>query len=298
MSPAVAPSAFQAINDRAVSENAGIEVPATNQKSGSMTPTHEPVTNVAPQPAQTSAPASSSQPAVKMSTEGDASDTAMDATYGTRSRNRTNARPNYAEDQEMDFEMSTSAASKKKAAADASTSGTPDSRNDPVTSSSAANASNSSSKAPAGGAKDPAPATSRKRKAAGAPASNLHTPVSSTPPPSGARKAAASAVLPPLSSSFTMARESNIMTFAKSRSSLNKKGELVADDGQKLCVNGKHLQYAAILHQHANPTNTLTHQITSILFASLLVIRTISVGSWSFCTSRATIPTHRWMRSV
>jgi hypothetical protein len=138
----------------------------------------------------------------------------------------------------MDFEMSNSANSKKKATADTSGTGTPDIRNETAASSSASSvqAANSTSKAPAGGAKDPAPATSRKRKAAGAPASTLHTPVSSTPPPSGARKNAASTAAPP---SYPMARETNIMTFSKCRSTLNKKGELAADDGAKLSVNGK-----------------------------------------------------------
>ncbi|SMY24628.1 unnamed protein product [Zymoseptoria tritici ST99CH_1A5] len=245
MSPPVASTGFQAINHRPATENARIEGSAANQQRGSMTPpiAGGSVTHPAPQTAQTSAPAT--QPVAKTSMEsGDASDAAMDATYGTRSRNRTNNRPNYAEDQEMDFEMSSTGASRKKVAADASANGTPDSRNETATSSSATAASihaaSSNSKVPAsGGAKDPTPATSsRKRKAAGAPASNLNTPVSSTPPPSGARKTASTIVPPPSSSSsHTMARETNIMTFSKCRSSLNKKDELVSDDGQKLSVN-------------------------------------------------------------
>jgi hypothetical protein len=79
--------------------------------------------------------------------------------------------------------------------------------------------------------------SSKKRKAAAAavPSAQGALATSSTPPPAAARKpviaSAATSVIP--------ARESNVMTFSKHRSCLNKKGELIADDGTKLNVNGK-----------------------------------------------------------
>lgn len=244
MSPAVASSSFQAINHRPAIENARIGSPATNQQRGTPSDLTPParesaVAQEAPQTAQTSGSASTSQPTSKLSSQGENLDSNMDATYGTRSRNRTNARPNYAEDQEMDFEMSSNA--KKKTAELTSQGGS-----EATISSHATNGN--TGKGPVPAVKDGTPSTSsgvnanpmRKRKAAAAaPASTLHTPaMSSTPPPSALRKGVPLPTSASAAASAT-ARETNIMTFGKSRSLLNKKGELVADDGTKLNVNGK-----------------------------------------------------------
>ena len=89
-------------------------------------------------------------------------------------------------------------------------------------------------------AKDPAPgATSastnpKKRKAAGA-----ATPTASTS--MGGAAVSATNMRKQLPSSLPLARETNMLTFLRSKSCLNAKGELVADDGTKLNVNGKRL---------------------------------------------------------
>ena len=203
------------------------------------------VAQPAPQTAQT--PSEPSQPA-KTPLQPDGLDGAMSAdvaTYGTRSRNRTgNARPNYAEDQEMDFEMTASAATKKKLSATDAAAGAASST--PQTASEAKRArdllfSGSGTATPTGvngvNGKESTPGAasnpSKKRKAAGPPATTLMQqtpPASNSPAPSAARKVGASS---------STVRETNVMTFTKHKACLNKKGELLADDGTKLSVNGK-----------------------------------------------------------
>ncbi|GAB7364136.1 hypothetical protein MBLNU230_g4687t1 [Neophaeotheca triangularis] len=163
------------------------------------------------------------------------------ATYGTRSRQRNNARPNYAEDQEMDYDFVSSAATTKPKKDPAhptppAPSGEARQPQDfarfvPV------NAGNSNSPQPAQPKEttSASPSTTtnpKKRKAAGAPTNlNTVTATSNSSAPSAARKPAASA------SASTSARETNVMTFTKRQYLPNKNGELISDDGTKLCVN-------------------------------------------------------------
>ena len=89
----------------------------------------------------------------------------------------------------------------------------------------------------AGGSKDSTPvaaaSVSKKRKAAGGMPQHLQTP------PVSASPAAVVMRRPATAASSASARESNVTTFMKHKSCLNKKGELVADDGTKLAINGK-----------------------------------------------------------
>lgn len=228
---------FQAVNANAVAGNVSTSASTAAQgdQASTSVPTPPPkdaaVTQSAPQTAQTSSgPAQTSQPPSQVDGVVDAM-AADIATYGTRSRNRTGtSRPNYAEDQEMDFEASSAATTKKKPAAEAtpstgpSASGTKQAARHALDSSSA-NANGSSGKESTPGV------TSKKRKAAGASTTLTQTPpVSNSPAPAAVRKPAASGAA---------ARETNIMSFSKHRSCLNKKGELVADDGTRLMANGE-----------------------------------------------------------
>lgn len=178
------------------------------------------------------------------------------AVYGTRSRNRTsNARPNYAEDQDMDFEFaapptkpapaksaSTSETRRNQQAATDPKRGIPDSSSTRLNS---ANESDQPEKSPSSG-KDPIPGTStfstnppKKRKAGGG-TTIVTTSGTSTSgavasaQPSTKRQSAKSGYVPPAN----MSRESNMMTFEKSKATL-RKGALVADDGSSLRIDGK-----------------------------------------------------------
>lgn len=231
------PSTFQAVNSGVVAAK-----PPSGGDADAQTgppPKAASVTQKAAQTAQTSSgpsrPVNSPLPPDAL----DGTMTEAAATYGTRSRNRTgNARPNYAEDQEMDIDYSSSAATtvtKKKPPAE----GMPAAQN--VAEAKRAHDLNrlvsggvngTAVHADTPGPKESTPAApgnSKKRKAVAAPSSAQTPPVSNSPLPSTARKPiAASAV----------ARETNIMTFTKHKNCLNKKGELIADDGTKLGVNG------------------------------------------------------------
>ncbi|KXT15670.1 hypothetical protein AC579_6135 [Pseudocercospora musae] len=233
-------TSFRAINHRALPQNAQIEsAAATGNPSGSSSDLTPPrseavvVAQDAPQTAQTST--SASQPA-KSSAPADNLDGAMaESTYGTRSRNRTNARPNYAEDQDMDFEFSSAATTTTKKKTNDAPAASASSASCKINQSICPDHSNGSGP----GTKESTPgpssaaATSKKRKAAGAAATSLHSQAASaTPPPAAAsRKSAAP------STSSSLARETNVMTFSKHRHRLNKNGELIADDGTKLSVN-------------------------------------------------------------
>ena len=248
-SPETGSSSFQAVNAKAVAENASTSVNTVAQGSEASVPTPPPgnvaVTQNAPQIAQTSSePSNASKPSSQL----DGLDGAMSsdaATYGTRSRNRTgNARPNYAEDQDVELEYSSAATSSKKkpgneSATSAAQNATETKRAQDFARLIASN--NAPANANGTSGKESTPGTpgtpgvpanlSKKRKAAGA-----STTLTQTPPASNSPAPAAMRKIPPPS---TMARETNVMTFSKHRSCLNKKGELVADDGTKLCVNGK-----------------------------------------------------------
>lgn len=259
----VSPSPLRAFiaqgqNESATSANASVpgNVQAGTGGSDASAPTplstDAAVAQVTPQPNH--APQNASTPLVSAS-ELQSLDASMaeSATYGTRSRNRGgNARPNYAEDQDMDFEYSSAApakegASKKNQPAAA----TPPGQNFEVKRAQdfakliAVNGSGTASANASPGAKEPIPGTStfsanpsRKRKAAGTSAT-VSQPAANTN--ANSMPAARRQGVSPASSS---ARETNIMIFTKQKSVLNKKGELTADDGTKLSVNGK----AATVH--------------------------------------------------
>jgi hypothetical protein len=165
--------------------------------------------------------------------------------YGTRSRRTGKERLNYAEDQDADFDFTSAATTtsyKKNAASSAANAqaSTDAKRAKDSTQSVTTNGAHSSAnhqntaKDPAPGATS-APTNPKKRKAAGA-----ATPIASTPMGSAAVISATS-MRKQLPSSLPLARETNMLTFLRSKSCLNAKGELVADDGTKLNVNGKRL---------------------------------------------------------
>lgn len=235
------PSAsLHAVNNEAVAANAS----ATKSREGTPTREAAPAHAISPA-AKPSDSSSADKDAISHNDDETDSAAAIDAaTYGTRSRNRTGtARPNYAEDQDMDFEYSN--ALKKKSA------------NDPTAVPTGSNGGQAeakrasdfahfiavnSSNGPATGSmpKEYTPGTpvlsssvSKKRKATAAPAAAAAT---GTPPPANTPQNAAMRKAAPTS---VVTRETNAMTFTKHRSCLNKKGELVADDGTKLCINGK-----------------------------------------------------------
>jgi len=170
---------------------------------------------------------------------------AQPESYGTRSRRTGKERLNYAEDQDADFDFTSAATTtsyKKNASSTANAQTTTDAKrtkesSQPVTTNGAHSSANQQNIA-----KDPAPgATSastnpKKRKAAG-----TATPTGLASTTQGGAAVSATNMRKQLSSSLPPARETNMLTFSRSKSCLNSKGELVADDGTKLNVNGKRL---------------------------------------------------------
>lgn len=178
--------------------------------------------------------------------------------YGTRSRNKAgNARPNYAEDREMDTEYDWAAAKKSQASGGAvplgqAQAGDSDRSTGVNTrrSSNTAPLSATSKAGPAGNAKDgipgtssfslnseaiapPLPATSKKRKAPGggvaASAASQHSGQAAS---HGTSRRATTTV------SSARHRETNMLTFENSQGYL-KDGKLKADDGTLLGINGE-----------------------------------------------------------
>ncbi|KAI7276330.1 hypothetical protein KC345_g6828 [Hortaea werneckii] len=219
--------AFQAVNASAVAQNASNSTPpadlATQRASGS------PV--VASGESQSTRAARNAQPSPNM--DGLDAATSDAATYGTRSRNRTgNARPNYAEDQDMDFEYSSAATTKKKnpGAQPSNAANVDDLRGSDDRARSVGTSSNAAKESTPGTPAPPAAPTSKKRKAGPVPQQAQTPPVASASASTGNRK-------PTTMGNSAMARETNMLTFTKHRHRLNKKGELIADDGSKLSVN-------------------------------------------------------------
>jgi len=178
---------------------------------------------------------------------------AQPESYGTRSRRTGKERLNYAEDQDADFDFTSAATTtsyKKNASSATNAQATTDAKRAKESSQSVITNGAHSSANHQTIAKDPAPgATSastnpKKRKAAGA-----ATPTGSASTPLGGAAIAATNMRKQLSSALPLARETNMLTFSRSKSCLNPKGELVADDGTKLNVNGKHLA----LHPFSRP---------------------------------------------
>ena len=187
-----------------------------------------------------------------------AADNVGPSPYGTRSRNKAgNARPNYAEDREMDHDYDWVAAKKSQPGGGAVSSGPAQAgdsdRSTGVNtrrSSNAAPASATSKAGPAGNAKDgipgtssfslnaeaiasAVPTTSKKRKAPGGGVAASAASQSSGQAAShgGSRKATAAV-------SSARHRETNMLTFENSQGYL-KDGKLKADDGTVLGINGE-----------------------------------------------------------
>jgi hypothetical protein len=191
--------------------------------------------------------------------------------YGTRSRRGGKERLNYAEDQDADFDFTSAATTtsyKKGASAAANAQNTTDAKRAKesaqlVTTNGAHSSANNQTIA-----KDPAPgATStvtnpKKRKAAG---TATPTNLASTPPVSAALSAANMRKQLPSS----LARETNMLSFSRSKSCLNKKGELVADDGTKLNINGKRL---ARIPFHGSLSHARTSQRFKTLYPAIMII--------------------------
>jgi hypothetical protein len=222
-----------------------------------MSASHTPAL-AADEPTASNSRQSSSRPA-DISSAQDFSDVAMgDAMpYGTRSRNRP--RPNYAEDQDMDFEVppppAKPASAKNAAVGDSK-------RNQQVATETKktvadpsfvrVNGADEDERSPSVSGKETIPGTSsfstvppKKRKAAGA----ANTAIVASGSGNTTGNAAAQPTTKRLANTIplsNMSRESNMMTFEKSKGIL-KKGGLVADDGTVLYVDGKNVLLAFFL---------------------------------------------------
>ncbi|KAK0309342.1 putative PHD type zinc finger protein with BAH domain-containing protein [Friedmanniomyces endolithicus] len=220
---------FQAVNARAVTGTPALSGVRPTPPTAPAAPLHNSgspaVTPSGPRPAQTSSSVHG-LPSHMQTLDGNMDDA---ATHGTRSRNRNtgNSRINYAEDQEMDLEFASAAStSKKKTVLDSAAQ---------MPAIGELKRSGDQPRSMAGGSKDStlvaSASVSKKRKAAGGVPQHLQTP------PVSASPAAVAMRRPATTAPSASARESNVMTFMKHKSCLNKKGELVADDGTKLAVN-------------------------------------------------------------
>ena len=168
---------------------------------------------------------------------------ATSAIYGTRSRNRTGTRPNYAEDKDLDLELEAKEASpktgrsNKRSSAVAAAAAAAEQH---TTSSGFAAINNSlvdvaSDNVPTGGTSTPvpaaAPAPSKKRKH---PGSSLPVGTNHTMPANSRSRHAAPMPL----KGFV---ETNMMSFLRCGRKLNAKKQLVADDGTAVQTNGTSL---------------------------------------------------------
>ena len=136
----------------------------------------------------------------------------------------------------MDFEYSSAATTKKKnpGAQPSNAANVDDLKGSDDRARSVGTSSNTAKESTPGTPAPVAP-TSKKRKAAGLVPQQAQTPpVASASASIGNRK-------PIATGNSAMARETNMLTFTKHRHRLNKKGELIADDGSKLSVNGESL---------------------------------------------------------
>lgn len=224
--------------------------PATTTDATEITPSIE---NGAPaeipqsQPMTATTSSASQNPAIA---DGDGSADAP--TYGTRSRNKGgNARPNYADDRELDLEIEAAGripkSKPKKATAHTSTPALSGAQEDPrVVPAQNGFASVNASAATTNGVpapRDPlpgmstfstqatAPGPSKKRKQPGGSSTTASTPAP-TQAMSKTRVGASS-------STSRLHLETNMMTFDRCRSRLNAKKQLIADDGTALAANGE-----------------------------------------------------------
>jgi hypothetical protein len=226
---------------------AGVESPAVSTtERTSRTPAQDDSAQSEP---ITRAPSTSSQHSSK--------DALAAAGYGTRSRNRGAARPNYAEDVEMDFEQTTQAVNNNGAMLEQDTSpmeassdspSALDSRQSPAPSTGKRAVSSSNGGWNALNKDTPIPGTStfsttpntnivsRKRKAAAVANQNItstNTVAPAAPAPASGRRSGVSSL--PQST----ARETNMVSFENCNTTLNEAGALVSDDGQMFSANGK-----------------------------------------------------------
>ena len=188
------------------------------------------------------------------------SEEAAAAPYGTRSRNRPGrSRINYAEDTEMDFEMTAPASTngnasdppsrssvaaesvqplgvsgKKGAGAGQGSAPWGNSGPNPKDTQANLSISGSSATTPAAQTNTAQPATKRRKNAAKDVANG--TQASAAAPSQATKRGAQAQVQAPAAVPYT--RESNMMTFEFS-GALLKDGHLQADDGQIVSVNGK-----------------------------------------------------------
>ena len=247
------------VNGRATSKSALSRLASPNPSTTGRTPVPEDSaqSGTITRRASTSSQMSSNQPVAP--------------SYGTRSRRQPRgSRPNYAEDVDMDFEMQQSQANGAQSRAE-SLSEEPEVVQDGDVMEIAAeqlkleeherkkaerNAKRAAARAAAkaerlnghaaiNGESTPAAELSsssypRKRKAAAVATQNITAASQPAPPPAPAttngKKAPANAIKP------SSERETNMVTFEKCNAHLNKKGELVADDGTVFAPNGKLFQ--------------------------------------------------------
>ncbi len=168
------------------------------------------------------------------------------AIYGTRSRNRTGTRPNYAEDKDLDLELEAKEASpktsrsNKRSSAAAAPAAVASVAEQHTTSSGFAAINHSvvdlaSDNVPTGGTSTPvsaaAPAPSKKRKHPG----SSHSVATNHAMPANSRSRHAAPM--PLKGFV----ETNMMSFSKCGRKLNAKKQLVADDGTAVQTNGTSL---------------------------------------------------------
>lgn len=228
----------QSTNSLHAAERDAQPTPPAASPSGALPPAQS-------QPSAASAPAPA-QTAVKDETPTNAGG------YGTRSRNRPSAaRPNYAEDIEMDFEIP--AANGSNGTSSERTTRSPaagtDAGQSPAPNAKKSASTTNGTPAATAASKDPSiPGTltfsanpnanagtatqGKKRKAGGAHAAASANTASSAAPTSAASRRKETAI------ASNLIRETNMMTFEKCGSRL-KRGKLEADDGTALAVDGK-----------------------------------------------------------
>jgi hypothetical protein len=190
------------------------------------------------------------------------SEEAAAAPYGTRSRNRPGrSRINYAEDTEMDFEMTAPAptngnvsdpSSRSSVAAEsgqppvaggkkgagAGPSSAPWGNSGPNAKDTQANLSISGSSATTPAAQTTIAQTTTKRRKTAAKDATNGVQAGATAPSQTTKRGAQAQVQAPATAAAPYTRESNMMTFEFSGGML-KDGRLQADDGQTVSVNGK-----------------------------------------------------------
>jgi len=178
----------------------------------------------------------------------DPDDGAAAATYGTRSRNRNSGiRPNYADDKELDLEIEASGRYQKqnsKKAAQVVNTGTPSAPAEStfVRGAGSFTAINTNTQQEVATAEEP-----HNQPAVAAPSKKRKVPGSSTTVPStNGNPVHAPYARAPVMAQSRPHMETNMVSFEQSGARLNKKQELVADDGTAFSANGKCVYYAAL----------------------------------------------------